>query len=63
VPGNDGVQGRIELVRGDALQYVFPSGVDGIISTYALSLVPECDEVICKGAQALPSAGALLCWI
>lgn len=44
---------NVELVHSDALQYVFPSGVDGILSTYALSLIPECGEVICEGAQAL----------
>ena len=48
---------NVELAHGDALQYTFPSDVDGIISTYALSLIPECGEVICKSAQALRPGG------
>jgi demethylmenaquinone methyltransferase/2-methoxy-6-polyprenyl-1,4-benzoquinol methylase len=48
---------NVELVHSDALRYDFAPGVDGIISTYALSLIPECDEVICRGAQALRPGG------
>lgn len=44
---------NVELVQCDAGQYEFPSKVDGIISTFALTLVPEFDEVIRRGAQAL----------
>lgn len=44
---------NIELVKSDAGVYVFPIAVDGILSTFALTLVPEFDEVIRKGAQAL----------
>jgi ubiquinone/menaquinone biosynthesis C-methylase UbiE len=44
---------NIELVKSDAANYVFPSGVDGILSTFALTLVPEFDEVIRNGASAL----------
>ena len=44
---------NIELVKSDAADYVFPAAVEGILSTFALTLVPEFDEVIRKGAAAL----------
>ena len=44
---------NVELVRSDVAAYIFPSAVDGILSTFALTLVPEFDEVIRMGASAL----------
>jgi len=44
---------NIELFCGDAAQFRFPPAVGGIISTFALTLVPEYDTVICRGSQAL----------
>jgi|ERR1035438_3960670 demethylmenaquinone methyltransferase/2-methoxy-6-polyprenyl-1,4-benzoquinol methylase len=44
---------NVELVKSDAATYVFPPRVDGILSTFALTLVPEFDEVIRNGASAL----------
>ena len=44
---------NVELVRSDAASYVFPACVGGIVSTFALTLVPEFDDVIRKGAAAL----------
>ena len=44
---------NIELVKSDAADYVFPAPVQAILSTFALTLVPEFDEVIRKGAAAL----------
>jgi demethylmenaquinone methyltransferase/2-methoxy-6-polyprenyl-1,4-benzoquinol methylase len=44
---------NIELVKSDAANYVFPSSVDGILSTFALTLVAEFDEAIRNGALAL----------
>jgi ubiquinone/menaquinone biosynthesis C-methylase UbiE len=44
---------NVELTNGDAAVYVFPSAVDGILSTFALTLVPEFDEVVRNGALAL----------
>jgi len=44
---------NIALVQSDAAAYQFPERVDGIISTFALTLVPEYDKVIQKGAAAL----------
>jgi ubiquinone/menaquinone biosynthesis C-methylase UbiE len=44
---------NVELVKSDAANYDFPSGLDGILSTFALTLVPEFDEVIRNGALRL----------
>src|SRR6478752_5640549 len=44
---------NVSLVQADAAEFDFPTGVDGILSTYALSQVPECEEVIAHGATAL----------
>lgn len=44
---------NVELVACDASRYEFPNGLSGILSTFALTLVPEYDAVIRKGAQAL----------
>jgi demethylmenaquinone methyltransferase/2-methoxy-6-polyprenyl-1,4-benzoquinol methylase len=44
---------NVELVQTDAAQYQFPTRVDGIISTFAITLVPEFDEVIRNGSMAL----------
>jgi demethylmenaquinone methyltransferase/2-methoxy-6-polyprenyl-1,4-benzoquinol methylase len=46
---------NVELVLSDAAQYEFPEHIDGIISTFALGLVPEYDAVIRRGAAALAS--------
>jgi demethylmenaquinone methyltransferase/2-methoxy-6-polyprenyl-1,4-benzoquinol methylase len=48
---------NIDLVLADAADFGFPSGVDGILSTYALSQVPECADVIAHGAAVLPAGG------
>ncbi len=44
---------NVALVRSDAAQYRFPAGADGIISTFAITLVPEFDQVVRSGAMAL----------
>jgi ubiquinone/menaquinone biosynthesis C-methylase UbiE len=48
---------NVSLVHADAVQFEFPTEVDAILSTYALSHVPECGEVIAHGAAALSSGG------
>jgi ubiquinone/menaquinone biosynthesis C-methylase UbiE len=61
----DQARGRIEtnswsnvsLVQADAAKFDFPTGVDAILSTYALTQVPECREVIAHGAAALSAGG------
>jgi len=48
---------NISLVQADAAEFEFPAGVDAILSTYALSQVPECGDVIARGAAALRQGG------
>jgi ubiquinone/menaquinone biosynthesis C-methylase UbiE len=48
---------NVSLVQVDATDFVFPAEVDAILSTYALSHVPECGDVIAHGASALSRAG------
>ena len=48
---------NISLVQADAASFDFPTGVDAILSTYALCQVPECAEVIAHGAAALSHGG------
>jgi demethylmenaquinone methyltransferase/2-methoxy-6-polyprenyl-1,4-benzoquinol methylase len=44
---------NVKLVQSDAAVYSFPEHIDGILSTFAITLVPEYDRVIQKGAAAL----------
>ena len=49
--------GNISLVQSDAASFDFPAGVDAILSTYALTQVPGCADVIAHGAKALSGGG------
>lgn len=44
---------NVTLVQSDAAEYRFPEHIDGVISTFAITLVPEYDRVIQKGSAAL----------
>jgi ubiquinone/menaquinone biosynthesis C-methylase UbiE len=48
---------NVSLVQADAAEFEFPAEVDAILSTYALTQVPECGEVIARGAAALSGGG------
>lgn len=48
---------NVDLVLSDAATFAFPAGVDGILSTFALTLAPEYDGVIQRGSQALAPGG------
>jgi ubiquinone/menaquinone biosynthesis C-methylase UbiE len=48
---------NVELVQARAPDYDFPSSVDAVFSTFALSLEPRFDEVIAKAAMALVAGG------
>jgi len=48
---------NITLVQADAGGFEFPAGVDAILSTYAMTQVPSCGEVIAHGAAALRRGG------
>ncbi len=48
---------NVTLVRQDALAFEFPEHVDGILSTFAISLIPECGQVVLNGSKALAPGG------
>ena len=48
---------NIDLVQSDAAEFDFPTGVDAILSTYALTQVPESEHVIARGAAGLSRGG------
>jgi ubiquinone/menaquinone biosynthesis C-methylase UbiE len=50
---------NVSLVQADAAAYDFPTEVDAILSTYALTQVPGCGEVIAHGAAALAPGGRM----
>jgi demethylmenaquinone methyltransferase/2-methoxy-6-polyprenyl-1,4-benzoquinol methylase len=50
---------NVELVHGDVLDYDYPAEVNGVISSYALSLIPKCDLVIQRAARALAPGSRL----
>ena len=50
---------NVSLVQADAAEFDFPTEVDAILSTYALTQVPECGDVIAHGAAALSARWAL----
>ena len=48
---------NVSLVQSDAVAFEFPSAVDAILSTYALTQVTGCADVIAHGAAALRPGG------
>jgi demethylmenaquinone methyltransferase/2-methoxy-6-polyprenyl-1,4-benzoquinol methylase len=48
---------NVSLVQADAVDFDFPTEVDAILSTYALSQMPGCAQVISHGAAALSGRG------
>ncbi len=50
---------NVQLVCQDAAQFVFPSGVGGVLSTYTLILVPDCGRVVSNACEALAPGGGL----
>jgi ubiquinone/menaquinone biosynthesis C-methylase UbiE len=44
---------NVDLILSDAAAYQFPQNVDGILSTFALTLAPEFDKVVQSGCKAL----------
>ena len=51
---------NVELVQTDATEYSFPDKVNGIISTFAITLIPEYEEVIRRGAETLAPQGRMV---
>jgi demethylmenaquinone methyltransferase/2-methoxy-6-polyprenyl-1,4-benzoquinol methylase len=48
---------NVSLVQADAARFDFPSDVNAILCTYALTQVPECAAVVARGAAALADGG------
>ncbi len=48
---------NVDLIHMDAAKYQFPQNVNGILSTFAITFVPEYDRIIQNGAQALTPGG------
>ncbi|HKK07058.1 MAG TPA: methyltransferase domain-containing protein [Gammaproteobacteria bacterium] len=48
---------NVSVVQSDAAAYRFPDHIDGVLSTFALTLVPEFERVIANAAAALPAGG------
>ena len=48
---------NVSLVQADVAEFGFPARADAILSTYALTQVPECAAVIARGAAALSGGG------
>lgn len=51
---------NVELVHSNAASYQFPQETKGIISTFAITLIPEYDQVISTGTKALMSGGRMV---
>jgi demethylmenaquinone methyltransferase/2-methoxy-6-polyprenyl-1,4-benzoquinol methylase len=50
---------NVDLVEADAATFVFPDGLDRVIATFSLSMMPEPGVVIARAAMALPLDGRL----
>ena len=48
---------NVELINADAARYEFPGELNGIYSTFALSLIPEAPDIIRRSADSLTSDG------
>jgi len=44
---------NVELIQAEAARFEFPPNLGGVLSTFAITLVPEYDEVIRHAARAL----------
>jgi len=51
---------NVELVQADAGSFALPDGVRGILSTFALTLMPDYERIIQTGRQALAAGGRLV---
>ena len=46
---------NVDLVQTDAVKYEFPQNVDGVLSTFAITLSSDYDRIIQRGAMSLAS--------
>ena len=50
---------NVQLMCADAALFEFPPQVDGVLSTYTLTLVPDCGRVVSNACEALAPGGRL----
>lgn len=48
---------NVDLVQANAADFDFPAVTNGILSTFAFSMMPDPDRIIAKGMQALATDG------
>lgn len=48
---------NVQLIQSDAAKYIFPAKTKGVISTFALTLMPEYEEIIERAANSLVNGG------
>jgi demethylmenaquinone methyltransferase/2-methoxy-6-polyprenyl-1,4-benzoquinol methylase len=48
---------NVTLIQGRAEAFEFPGNIDAVFSSYALTLMPEYDAVVRRGAEALRPGG------
>jgi ubiquinone/menaquinone biosynthesis C-methylase UbiE len=51
---------NVDLCQNDLAEYSFPPDVDGVLSTFAITLSPEYDAVIQRAARALCAGGRMV---
>ena len=51
---------NVDLTLSDATSYRFPRGVQGVISTFAITLIPEYEDIIRNAAEALEPEGRMV---
>jgi demethylmenaquinone methyltransferase/2-methoxy-6-polyprenyl-1,4-benzoquinol methylase len=51
---------NIQLLCADASQFEFPPRVNAVLSTYALTLIPDCGRVVSRACDTLASGGRLV---
>ncbi|MGH9714771.1 MAG: class I SAM-dependent methyltransferase [Candidatus Acidiferrales bacterium] len=51
---------NVEIVQSDVASYEFPTHLNGIISSFAITLVPEFDAAIRNGRKSLSAGGGFV---
>lgn len=48
------------LIQSDAAKYQFPKNINGIVTSYAITLIPEFDSIISVGSKSLTKGGSFV---
>lgn len=51
---------NVDLTLSDATSYRFPRGIQGVLSTFAITLIPEYKDIIRNAAEALMPDGRMV---